>query len=87
MSPLRSPAGTQPAATSEQTSRWLTTDQVAQYLHLRPCTIREYARRGLIPHSRIPGSRIIRYDRLEIDRWMSSSAVAPVRVLHRERHR
>ena len=48
-------------------SPWLTTDECAAHLKLRPKTIREYAQKGKIPYYKV-GSRL-RYHRGEIDTW------------------
>jgi len=46
----------------------LTTLQIAEYLKLKPVTVRRKAKRGEIPSIKI-GNRV-RYDKQQIDRWL-----------------
>jgi excisionase family DNA binding protein len=55
--------------------KWLTSLQTCHYLQVSRSTLAEMQRNGLIPFSRV-GSRVIRFDRLELDRWLSESAVS-----------
>ena len=46
----------------------LTAKQLAEYLHLKPVTVRRKASRGEIPSSRI--GKYIRFDKARIDKWL-----------------
>ncbi len=50
-------------------SRLLTIDLASKYLSIHPQTIYFMARRGDIPFVRI-GKRGLRFDRLELDKWI-----------------
>ena len=45
----------------------VTTEELANYLHLRPPTIRLWAREGIIPAIHITG-RVVRYDAAEVEK-------------------
>jgi len=47
--------------------RWLSQVEAAEYLGVTDRTIREYIRRGALTGRRLPGSRLIRLDREELD--------------------
>lgn len=47
--------------------RWLTQQDAADHLGVHPHTIRNYAARGIITARRIKSSRLLRYDRHELD--------------------
>ena len=47
--------------------RWMLTDEAADYLGVRPVTLRKWCREGLIPVHRFPGSRIYRFHAAELD--------------------
>ena len=47
--------------------KWLTTDECAAYVKLKPQTIREYVHQGKIPYYKV-GNRL-RFNRTEIDKW------------------
>lgn len=48
--------------------RWLSQQEAAEYLGVTDRTMRNYTRTGAVRGRRLPGSRLIRYDRHEIDR-------------------
>ena len=49
------------------TQRWLSQAEVAEYLGVTTRTVRRYIAIGLLPASRIKGSRLIRIDRGDVD--------------------
>lgn len=49
------------------TQRWLSQTEVAEYLGITTRTVRRYIAIGLLPASRIRGSRLIRIDRADVD--------------------
>lgn len=49
------------------TQRWLSQAEVAEYLGITTRTVRRYIAIGLLPASRIKGSRLIRIDRGDVD--------------------
>lgn len=57
-------------------------DQVAAYLGLSPHTVDRFVSQRKIPHVKI--GKLVKFDHLEIDKWISSQAVKvrrPVTVL------
>ena len=61
-------------------NRLLSTREVAEYLNVKPITVRRKANSGEIPSIRI-GNRL-RFDRQQIDRWLlSKSNGRPVHIL------
>jgi len=63
-------------------SRWLTPDDVAKPTNEGGYEIAKQTQavmrmKGTIPYSKI-SSRFIRYDRLELDKWLESHAVVKV---------
>lgn len=50
-----------------ETRRWLTQAEAADYLGVTTRTIRRYISIGLLPASRIKGSRLIRINRADVD--------------------
>jgi len=48
-------------------SRWMTTKEAADYLRLKPETLRGMAVRGLVPAHTLPGTRTKRFHRDELD--------------------
>ncbi len=61
-------------------SELLTTIEIAEYLKLKPVTIRRKAKRGEIPSIRI-GNRL-RFDKKQIDRWLlQRSSGGPLHIL------
>ncbi len=58
----------------------LTTLQIAEYLKLKPVTVRRKAKRGEIPSIKI-GNRI-RFDKRQVDRWLlQNSSGLPLHIL------
>lgn len=47
--------------------RWLSQQEAAEYLGVSDRTIRNYIRSGVLTGRRLPGSRLIRLDRTEVD--------------------
>jgi len=68
-----------PPASQPDASRWLTAEDVADYLGVSIRTVRSWTAAGVIPHIRLPG-RLVRFDRSAVDAWVASHAVAPVRA-------
>lgn len=60
-------------STDTFTRRWLSQQEAADYLGVTDRTIRSYIRSGALTGRRLPGSRLIRLDRHELD-----SALKPV---------
>jgi len=54
-------------ATLPDSRRWLSQAEAAEYLGVTDRTIRNYIRSGVLTGRRLPGSRLIRLDRLELD--------------------
>ena len=54
--------------------RWLTTEEVAQMLGISPHTLRGWRRRGYGPPYR-QLSRIVRYERGEVEQWHATTKV------------
>lgn len=50
--------------------RWLSQAQTCVYWGVTDRTLRNYVRAGRIKAHRLPGSRLIRFDRLELDAAM-----------------
>ena len=55
------------ADSSPQLRRWLSQQEAADYIGVTNRTIRNYIRTGAIKGRRLPGSRLIRIDRHELD--------------------
>jgi excisionase family DNA binding protein len=56
-----------PSAGLPETRRWLSQAEAGAYLGVTDRTIRSYVRSGVLTGRRLPGSRLCRIDRLEID--------------------
>lgn len=52
---------------AEPLRRWLSQAEAADYLGVTDRTIRNYIRTGALTGRRLPGSRLIRLDRHELD--------------------
>lgn len=48
--------------------RWLSQQEAADYLGVTDRTIRNYIRTGALQGRRLPGSRLVRLDRIELDK-------------------
>jgi excisionase family DNA binding protein len=55
--------------------RWLSQQEAADYLGVTDRTIRNYVRTGSLRARRLPGSRLMRLDRLEIDSTLDKALV------------
>jgi len=65
--PLETKTEPAPATLDLSNRRWLSQAQAANYLGVTDRTLRAYAARGVLRAHRIRGSRLIRYDRSELD--------------------
>ena len=54
---------------------WMTVAECAEYLGLSIHTVYQRIAKRQIPHHKVPGSNLIRFDQQEIDAWMQSGAV------------
>ena len=52
---------------AQERERWLTEADAAEQLKVTPRTVRSYIARGLLPASRIRGSRLIRIRQSDVD--------------------
>ena len=57
---------------------WLTVAQCAEYLGLSIHTVYQRIAKRQIPHHKVPGSNLVRFDQQEVDEWMQSGAVETV---------
>ena len=48
--------------------RFVTAPQVATYLQVHVGTVYRYARDGVLPPHRVPGSRAVRFRKVDVDR-------------------
>jgi excisionase family DNA binding protein len=55
-------------------SPWFSQNQVAEYLGVTPRTIRNYISSGVLPASRVRGSRLVRIHRDDVEALMEQSA-------------
>ena len=67
----------------ERVSRWLDYRGLATYLGVDEEDLRAWVVNGRIPSDKIPGSELIRFDRVEIDQWMRSGVGIEHRSLGR----
>ena len=67
----------QPAESSPLTPRLLNIEQVGQYLDLSVHTIYRMVSQRRIPFVKM--GRLTKFDRQEIDRWISQRSVKPLR--------
>lgn len=51
--------------------RWLSQQEVADYLGVTDRTVRNYIARGVLPAKRLRGSRLVRIDREDVDRMLT----------------
>jgi len=61
--------------------RWLSQREATAYLGVTDRTIRNYVRTGALKGRRLPGSRLMRLDRLEIDAALNKAVVPSARGL------
>lgn len=57
---------------SNSHKRWLTPKAAAEYCSIHPNTLANWEKKGLVNPSR--NGRVVRYDRLELDRLLSAEA-------------
>lgn len=57
------------------TLRWLNTAQAMAYVQVSRSTLLELQNSGSLPYSRL-SERVIRYDRLALDKWIADNTVA-----------
>ena len=60
--------------------RLLTLQQVAAYVGLSPHTVYRYVSQRKIPHVKL--GKVLKFDRAEIDRWITAHAVKVYRPPH-----
>ena len=60
--------------------RLLTLQQVAAYVGLSPHTVYRYVSQRKIPHVKL--GKVLKFDRAEIDRWITAHAVKVYRPSH-----
>lgn len=60
--------------TASITPRILRRAGAAAYLGMSETKLRELVAQGLVPTVRIPGSRMLMFDRVELDRWIERCA-------------
>lgn len=57
---------------AEPQHEWLTTEEVADYLRVRPSTVRQWIRQGTLPALRVGGTRLgYRIRRSDLDRFIA----------------
>jgi excisionase family DNA binding protein len=78
----RSSTALAPYSSEHSDSPWLDARQIAARIGVSERTVRGWTARGIIPHVRLPG-RLVRYRVDEIDAWVASFGVAPVRGARR----
>jgi excisionase family DNA binding protein len=49
---------------------WLDAHQASQWINISKSTIYGMAQKGTIPHVRVPGSPLLRFNRTDIDQWL-----------------
>lgn len=59
-------------------NRWMTVEETAEYLGVAKDTVYVYISNRTIPFARIPGSRLVRFDRLRLDQWLEENEVASI---------
>lgn len=58
--------------------RWLSITDLEEYIGVPRNTIYHYVARRTIPFVKVPGSNLLRFDRLKIDEWLLSGAVETI---------
>lgn len=71
---------TQSAEQAPIAPRLLTLQQVATYVGLSPHTVYRYVSQRKIPHVKL--GKVLKFDRAEIDRWITAHAVKVYRPPH-----
>jgi excisionase family DNA binding protein len=59
---------------SDSGTRWMTTEEAADYLRVTPSTVRRWAREGRFPVYR-PDTRVARFRREDLDAYLASGGV------------
>lgn len=54
---------------------WMNTEDTARYLGISIHTLYQRVAKRQIPHHKMPGSNLVRFDQAELDKWMESGAV------------
>lgn len=58
--------------------KWMSPSQTAEYLGLSIHTVYQRIAKRQIPHHKVPGSNLVRFDQVELDEWMESGAIETV---------
>ena len=58
--------------------KWMTVAETAEYLGLSIHTIYQRIAKRQIPHHKMPGSNLVRFNQEEVDEWMESGAIETV---------
>lgn len=69
------PRTARPAPPAQPPPSLLTVAQVATTLQLDPYTVRRYIARGILPGLRLPGTRELRVDNAELQRFLDTARV------------
>jgi excisionase family DNA binding protein len=82
--PVGSPTAPATAAPGPEASRpgqepagLLTLREAAELLGVSPWTVRRWVASGKLPHIRLPGGRLLRFDRADLDRLVEAYRVVP----------
>jgi excisionase family DNA binding protein len=59
-----------------RTTIWLTTDEAAAYLSVKPSTLRQWRYAGRGPAYSKINARLVRYQKPDLDRWLSEARCA-----------
>ena len=62
---------------SDEYTGWLTTDEAAAYLKVHPETVRNWARKGVIPAAKLGNRGGFRFRREDLDRFVESRRAPP----------
>ena len=58
--------------------RWLSVAELEEYLGMPRSSIYHRVSQRTIPFVKIPGSNLLRFDRMKIDEWLISGAVETI---------
>lgn len=58
--------------------KWLSAEEVADYIGVKVSTIYSYINRRIIPHHKPPGSSLVKFKIDEIDEWINDGKVETV---------